>query len=216
MAWFSRATSHLGQRGEAAAGGETTTSTVHCVQQEVNDLSNRPTHAGNRNADVIRKTELKPLDHRETSCQVQRFTRQGRDKFEHREPSGPCLAGTLDHELASESPPRHARLNKEGANAGRLRGRIKQRIRTHLGLVTTEQGPPPAPPSTSRELRIALDHEVGCIRNELRIDSEDMPDHGFSLRRRVVRRTQLPRRASNQRLDSSDVACLSTAQTMHD
>ncbi len=99
-------------------------------------------------------------------------------------------------------------MDKERANAGWILGRVKQRIRSGLGLIPTEERTPFAPPATGNDAAVVLNNEVGVIINQLGVDAENVASDGVSLLRRVVPDTQSAAGGFNELAKSVNVGLL--------
>jgi len=82
---------------------------------------------------------------------------------------------------------------------------IEQRIGARFHLVAAEERVAPAPAAAARDRVAVLRDEVGAVGDQVRVHSEDVPDRGLDLGRRVVIAAESARRSLDQLAQDRDV-----------
>lgn len=103
-------------------------------------------------------------------------------------------------------------MHKERTNAGGLRERVEQRVRSGLGLIPAEQRTPLAPATTGNDTVLVFYGEVGLIINQLGVDAEYVASDRVCLFRRIVADTQGVTGEFNELAKSWDIRSLSSTQ----
>ena len=143
-------------------------------------------------------------DRRPAAGGVERHAGQGGGELGRREPlRGGGRLGPAQHQPA-DAAAGVVRMGVHRADAGGVAGRVEQGVVADGGLVAAEQGRAPAPAAAAGEMARGLDHHVGAVRDQLRVQ----PHHGMAGGDQLGRQEvplQPVDRERHQRADGGDV-----------
>lgn len=119
-------------------------------------------------------------------------------------------------EAAAKAVTGSARVDEEGADAGRVDRRVKEGVRALFGLVAAEEGATLAPAATRDRLVVRGDnYKVGLVGDELRVDAKDVPRDRLGLLRGVIRGGEAQAGTLDEHLEGGDVTGLGDAEGEH-
>lgn len=140
--------------------------------------------------DATGQIQVKALQDEKPRHQIERLAWQGGNQLQRAEAGLYCRGYARGHELTPQATASHGRMHEECTNAGRLFGRVKQRVRSRLGLIPTEKRPSLAPAATGNDPVAVLNDEVGLIIDQLGIDTENVASDRVCLLRRIEANAQ--------------------------
>jgi len=145
---------------------------------------------------------------------VKRDAGQRRRKRQSMKSVAPRIGTAPLEKPPRQSAPRMSGMDEERTNTRRVRGGIEQWIRLLLELVAAKQRLSFTPSARGCDLAGTLDHEVGAIVDQSRIDAEHMHQRRIDLGRRIPTLVQATHRRIDQCANGADVAVRRRAQSI--
>ena len=136
---------------------------------------------------------------------VERHTGQSGHQLYPLESGLRCGLDTRIKQAAADTLPRGLWCDEKRSDPSRIESRVQQLLRTNRPLVTPVQRSAAAPPAAPDDDAAALDHEVGAIRYERGIHSEDMANRRLGFYFGVVASTEQPSRTGDQLSEFSHI-----------